>query len=266
MSTIKRAERLYQNILFEIKDGIGIIKINRPELRNALSRDTLIELEEVIDECERLSEVKIVVITGEGDKSFAAGADIRQLQERTMLEAFEPGIQATYKKIEACRKATIAAINGYALGGGCELALACDIRIAADHCKIGLPELNLSIIPAGGGTQRLARIVGKGRALDMILTGKIVDGKQAEMIGLVSRSVPYEQLWNAVKETSSQIMNKGPVAVQLAKMVVHRGFDADIDTALMLEKMAQTIAFGTEDKHEGTKAFLEKRKPIFQNK
>lgn len=265
MSTINKAERLFQNILFEVNNGIGVIKINRPELRNALSRETLKELEAAIDECECLSEVKVVVITGEGEKSFAAGADIRQLHERTMLEALEPGIQATYKKIEGCGKATIAAINGYALGGGCELALACDIRIAADHCKIGLPELNLSIIPGGGGTQRLARIVGKGRALDMILTGRIVGGKEAEGMGLVSRSVPYEQLWDAVKETAGQIINKGPVAIQLAKLVVHRGFDVDMDTALMLEKMAQSVAFGTEDKNEGTKAFLEKRNPNFKN-
>ncbi|WP_332629684.1 enoyl-CoA hydratase/isomerase family protein [Halalkalibacter flavus] len=266
MFTTNNSKNRFQYLLFEVNEGIGFIKINRPEQRNALNWETLLELEEAINLCEQLSEVKVIVITGEGKKSFAAGADIKQLQERSILEALLPGMQATYKRIENCSKGTIAVINGYALGGGCELALACDIRIAADHSLMGLPELNLSIIPAAGGTQRLGRIIGKGRAMDMILTGKLVGGKEAEVIGLVSRSVPYEQLWDAVKETTSQIMKKGPVAVQLAKMVVHRGFDVDLDTAMMLEKMAQSIAFGTDDKNEGIQAFLEKRTPNFLNR
>ncbi|WP_126424899.1 enoyl-CoA hydratase/isomerase family protein [Brevibacillus marinus] len=264
--TISREEPVFQNLIVAEEDGIGIIKINRPELRNTLSKDTLAEIEKAIDYHERRDEVKVIVITSEGRQSFAAGADIRQLHERTMLEALVPGIQATFRKVELCNKPTIAALNGYAIGGGCELAISCDIRIAADHCKIGLPELNLAIIPGGGGTQRLARIVGKGRALEMILTGELLDAKRAEEIGLVSRAVPYEQLWDAVKETADKIKRKGPVAVRLAKMVVQRGFDVDLDTALMLEKFAQTIAFATEDKHEGTKAFLEKRPPVFKNR
>jgi enoyl-CoA hydratase len=266
MTTINDLGNRFQYLLFQIDEGIGVITINRPAERNALNREVLLELEEAINLCEQLSEVKVVIITGEGEKSFAAGADIKQLLERNTLEALLPGMQATYKKIENCSKATIAAINGYALGGGCELALACDIRIAADHSLIGLPELNLSIIPGAGGTQRLGRIIGKGRTLDMILTGKLVDGKEAEIIGLVSRSVPKEQLWDAVKETAIKIIKKGPIAVQLAKMVVHRGFDVDIDTAMMLEKMAQSIAFGTEDKIEGMRAFIEKRPANFQNR
>ncbi|MCF6094854.1 enoyl-CoA hydratase-related protein [Microaerobacter geothermalis] len=257
---------MLQFIITEISNGIGVIKINRPEVRNALHAETLKELEEAIDQFEKNDEVKVIVITGEGDKSFAAGADIKQLREREMLEALVPGMQGTYKKVENCSKATIAAINGFALGGGCELALSCDIRIAADHAKIGLPELNLAIIPGAGGTQRLSRIIGKGKALEMILTGKILSGKEAEQFGLVSRSVAYEQLWGVVKETAEKIMNKGPVAVKLAKMVIHRGMDVDIDTALMLEKLAQTIVFGTEDKNEGTQAFIEKRSPNYKNK
>ncbi|WP_197058250.1 enoyl-CoA hydratase/isomerase family protein [Brevibacillus thermoruber] len=256
----------FQNLIVEVEDGIGIIKINRPELRNTLSKDTLLEIEKAIDFHENREDVQVIVITSEGNQSFAAGADIRQLHERTMLEALVPGIQATFRKIELCSKPTIAAINGYALGGGCELAISCDIRIAADHCKIGLPELNLGIIPGGGGTQRLARIVGKGRALEMILTGTLIDAKRAEEIGLVSRAVPYEQLWDAVKETANKIKGKGPVAIRLAKMVINRGYDLDLDSALMMEKLAQTVAFATEDKSEGTKAFLEKRKPEFKNR
>lgn len=256
----------FQNLIVKVEDGIGIIKINRPELRNTLRKDTLLEIERAIDYHENREDVQVIVITSEGNQSFAAGADIRQLHERTMLEALVPGIQATFRKIELCSKPTIAAINGYALGGGCELAISCDIRIAADHCKIGLPELNLGIIPGGGGTQRLARIVGKGRALEMILTGTLIDAKRAEEIGLVSRAVPYEQLWDAVKETANKIKGKGPVAIRLAKMVINRGYDLDLDSALMIEKLAQTVAFATEDKYEGTKAFLEKRKPEFKNR
>lgn len=257
---------MYQNVKLDIEEGLGKITICRPEIRNALDTVTLAELEEAIDECERNDEVKVIAITGEGEKSFAAGADIQQLRERKMLESLVPGMQATYKKIENCGKATIAAINGFALGGGCELALACDIRIAATHAKIGLPELNLAIIPGAGGTQRLSRIVGKGRAMDMILTGKLISSPQAENIGLVSQVVDINELEEATMDVAKKIMVKGPVAVKLAKMVIHRGFDVDLDTALMLEKMAQTIVSGTEDKQEGTQAFLDKRQANFSNK
>ncbi|WP_209123565.1 enoyl-CoA hydratase/isomerase family protein [Alkalihalobacillus sp. BA299] len=257
---------MYENLKLEISKGLGWIKINRPEVRNALNAVTLSEMEKAIDEFESHDEVKVIVITGEGEKSFAAGADIKQLRDRQMLEALVPGMQATYKKIENCSKATIAAINGFALGGGCELALSCDIRIAANHAKLGLPELKLGIIPGGGGTQRLSRIVGKGKAMEMVLTGKMVDSKEAERIGLVSQSVDGSELKAVVKEVAGSIMSKGPVAIKLAKMVVNRGYDVDIDTALMMEKMAQALAFGTEDKQEGTQAFLDKRKAIFQNK
>ena len=257
---------MYENVYVDIAEGIGMIQINREQVRNALDTLTLKEIENALEELEANQEVGVIAITGQGEKIFASGADIKQLRERKMLEALLPGIQSTYKKIENCTKATIAVINGFALGGGFELALSCDIRIAADHAKVGLPELNLGIIPGAGGTQRLSRIVGKGRALDMILTGKVLDGKEAERVGIVSKAVPYQALWSAVKETAGQIMLKGPVAVRLAKMVINRGYDTDIDTALMLEKLAQTVAFGTEDKNEGTQAFLDKRKTKFSNK
>ncbi|OLO37116.1 enoyl-CoA hydratase [Alkalihalophilus pseudofirmus] len=257
---------MYENLKLEISKGLGWIKIDRPEVRNALNATTLSEIEKAIDEYEGHDEVKVIVITGAGEKSFAAGADIQQLRDRSMLEALVPGMQATYKKIENCSKATIAAINGFALGGGCELALACDIRIAVNHAKLGLPELNLGIIPGAGGTQRLSRIVGKGKAMEMILTGKIIDGQEAERIGLVSQSVDGSELEAVVEQVASSIMSKGPVAIKLAKMVVNRGYDVDLDTALMMEKMAQALVFGTEDKQEGTQAFLDKRQANFQNK
>ncbi|WP_027415338.1 enoyl-CoA hydratase/isomerase family protein [Aneurinibacillus terranovensis] len=256
----------YENILLQREGRIGVIKINRPEVRNALDGKTVGEIQDALHRLEADQEVGVIVFIGEGEKSFAAGADIRQLREKKALDALAPSMSALYREIENCSKATIAAINGFALGGGCELAIACDIRIAAEHAQIGLPELNLSIIPGAGGTQRLARIIGKGRAIDMILTGEFVTGPKAEEIGLVSQCVPYEQLWDTVKEKAEKILAKGPLAVRLAKLSVNRGFDLDMDTALTIEKLAQAILFGSDDKNEGTQAFLDKREAVFSGK
>ena len=256
----------YENILVYQEGGIGVIKINRPHVRNALDARTHREIERAMDHWEELEDIKAIVFIGEGEKSFAAGADINQLKLRDALGALLPGLSGVCGKIESSSKVTIAAINGFALGGGCELALSCDIRIAAEHAKIGLPELNLSIIPGGGGTQRLTRIVGKGRALHMILTGEIVTALKAEQMGLVSTVVPMEELWQTVVEYVNKIAKKGPLALKLAKMVVNQGLDLDLKSALMLEKFAQAILFNSEDKKEGVDAFLEKREPVFKGK
>jgi enoyl-CoA hydratase len=256
----------FQYILTRVEDGAGILTINRPEVRNALHLDVLHELEQALDAWRYDPEVSAVIITGAGEKSFAAGADIAQLNKRTMVEALLPNMTATYRKIEEYEKPTIAAINGYALGGGLELALACDIRVAALHAKMGLPELNLGIMPGAGGTQRLSRIVGKGRALEMILTGDVITAERAEQIGLVSRAVPLEELIPTALEYARKIAAKGPLAARLAKAVIHHGADVEMETALLLEKLAQTVLMGTEDKREGTQAFLEKRPPKFQGK
>ena len=256
----------YENILVEQTEQIGVIKLNRPDVRNALDAQTLTEISDALDTLENDESVGVIVFTGSGEKSFAAGADIRLLREKQPLDALMPGMSSVYRRIENCNKATIAAVNGYALGGGCELAMACDIRVAADHAKFGLPELNLSIIPGAGGTQRLARIIGKGRALDLILTGEMLTAKQAEEIGLVSKVVPMEELWQAVKNKAEKILAKGPLAVRMAKLVFNRGFDTDMDTALLIEKMAQAVLFGSQDKYEGTQAFLEKRQASFIGK
>jgi enoyl-CoA hydratase len=256
----------YKNILVEQEERIGIIKINRPEVRNALDNQTLTEINHAFEILENDEGVGVIVITGNGGKSFAAGADISQLREKNSIDALIPGMSGVYRRIENCNKATIAAINGFALGGGCELAMACDIRIATDHAKFGLPELNLSIIPGAGGTQRLARIIGKGRALDMILTGEMLSAKQAEEVGLISRAVPKEEFWQAVKEKAERILAKGPFAVRMAKLVINRGFDTDMESALIIEKLAQAVLFGSHDKNEGTQAFLEKRQASFIGK
>ncbi len=256
----------YQNIIAQVEGPIATITINRPEVRNALDLNTLHEIEQALDEWRNNQDVMVVIFTGSGDKAFAAGADIAQMQKRTMIEALQPNMTATYRKIEEYEKPTIAAINGFALGGGLELALACDIRLAALHAKVGLPELNLAIMPGAGGTQRLSRIIGKGRAMEMILLGEIITAEKAEQIGLVSRAVPLEELMPLAKEYAGKLAAKGPLAVRLAKAVIHRGADIEMETALFLEKLAQTILIGSEDKQEGTQAFLEKRTPHFTGK
>lgn len=255
----------YENLLVQIDQGTMWLTINRPEYRNALNQETLQELEDAFRWAEANQAVKVIIIQGAGEKSFAAGADIKQLHERKMLEALMPGMQGLYRKIEQSGKVTIAAVRGYALGGGCELALACDIRIATKKAKFGLPELNLGIIPGAGGTQRLSRIVGKGRALDMVLTGKIIDGEEAERIGLVSYLAEEDELKKKAEEVAFQVMKKDPVAIKLAKIAIHKGYDADLETAMLIEKLAQAVAFGTDDKKEGTQAFLEKRAAEFSN-
>lgn len=256
----------FQNIKVTTNEKLAFITINRPEVRNALNKDTLDEIVEALNVLNQDESVGCVVFTGAGEKSFAAGADIGQLREKNALDALTGGMQKVYDIIEGFEKPTIAMINGFALGGGCELAMACDIRIASTNSKIGLPELNLSIIPGAGGTQRLARLVGKGKALEMILMGKMIKGEEAERIGLVSEVVEPEALLEKVEEVAAQILAKGPLAVKLAKISVHMGTETDIKTGLMLEKLSQAILFNSEDKNEGTSAFLEKRKANFQGK
>ncbi|MEH7113230.1 enoyl-CoA hydratase-related protein [Neobacillus niacini] len=256
----------FDNILVKEEMEIGFIIINRPELRNALNLETLLEIEQALDHLRINQEIRVVIFTGAGEKSFAAGADISQLNKRTMIEALGPNMTATYRKIEEFEKPTIAAINGFALGGGLELALACDIRIASYNAKVGLPEVGLGIIPGAGGTQRLTRIVGKGKAMDLILTGDIITAEEAERIGLISKAVPLDELMEKVKEYANRISLKGPLALRLAKAAVNHGADIGMETALYLEKLSQTILMGSEDKGEGTQAFLEKRKPKFQGK
>lgn len=258
----------YQNLVIDKKDsGLAYIMINRPEVRNALNKETVDEIVESLYELENDDAVKCIVFTGAGEKSFAAGADISQLTKRTMLDAFQRGtMQEIYDIIEACRKPTIAMINGYALGGGCELAMSCDIRVASTNAKLGLPELNLSIIPGAGGTQRLARLVGKGKALEMILTGKMVDAEEAKAIGLVSEIAEPEELVAKTEELAEKILSKGPLAVMLAKLAVNYGTETEIKTGMMIERLSQAILYTSEDKNEGTTAFLEKRKPNFKGK
>jgi enoyl-CoA hydratase len=257
----------FQNLLLE-KDGhIALITLNRPEVRNALDPRTWAEIRAAIRECRFDNDVRVVIITGAGGKAFASGADIRSLRDRETLEVLKSEAQESLNDIENLDKPVIAAIDGFALGGGCELAMACDIRIATSRSKLGQPEVNLGIIPGAGGTQRLQRIVGIGKAKELIFTGDIISAQEAKEIGLVNKVVEQpEELLPAAKEMAQKIIAKGPVAVSLAKLAINVGSNTDINSGLLFEKFAQTIAFSTEDRIEGTTAFLEKRKPEFKGK
>lgn len=250
----------------EIADGVCLVTINRPEVRNALSAQVLTDVTAVLDYLRDDDEVAVLVITGAGEKAFIAGADITQLQHYTPSTALESAMQRVFNAIEDFPKPTIAAINGFALGGGCELAMACDIRIASERAKFGLPETNLGVLPGAGGTQRLARLVGTGRAIEMILTGRFIDAAEALRIGLVTSVVTPDALLDAARQTAATIAAKGPLAVRLAKLVVRTGMDADQGTGLVVERLAQAVLYGSEDKSEGTAAFLGKRTAAFQGK
>ncbi|SFR04651.1 enoyl-CoA hydratase-related protein [Desulfoscipio geothermicus] len=257
----------FQNLLLE-KDGhIAVITLNRPEVRNALDPQTWAEIRGAIRECRFDQDVRVVIITGAGGKAFASGADIRSLRERETLEVLKSEAQESLNDVENLDKPVIAAIDGFALGGGCELAMACDIRIATSRSKLGQPEVNLGIIPGAGGTQRLQRIVGIGKAKELIFTGDILTAQEAVEIGLVNKVVDQpEDLLPAAKEMAQKIIAKGPVAVSLAKLSINVGANTDINSGLLFEKFAQVIAFSTDDRIEGTTAFLEKRKPDFKGK
>ena len=257
----------YETVLTRAEGGVGWITVNRPNVRNALNTQVLGDFRQALVEFRHDREVGIVVFTGAGEKSFAAGADISELRERTALDALSSTMQSVYDEIEAYEKPTIAAVNGYALGGGCELAMACDIRIASSNARFGLPEVTLSIIPGAGGTQRLGRLVGKGKAIEMTLTGQVIDAGEALRIGLVTQvAEDVEALADRVREIAGKILEKGPLAVRLAKLAIQAGSETDQKTGLVIERLAQAVLFETEDKREGTSAFLEKREPRFQGR
>lgn len=256
----------YETILAEVTDGLGTITINRPEVRNALSKTVLREIRHALEDFADNNDVGAVVFTGAGDKAFIAGADITQLVDYTFLDGLAADMQRLYDYIEDYEKPTIAAINGFALGGGNELAMSCDIRIAADTARFGLPETNLGVLPGAGGTQRLTRLVGKGRAVELILTGRLFSADEAFRIGLVTEVVPGAELLDTVRATADKILAKGPLAVRLGKLVIKNGAETDQRTGLLLERLAQSLLYSTEDKREGAEAFIGKRTAAFAGK
>lgn len=256
----------FEHLLTRIEGHSLVVTINRPEVRNALAPQTLAELSRVASEAAADPGVRAVIFTGGGEKAFASGADIRALRERTTLDNLVSAPQESFQVIAELPKPTIAAVNGYALGGGCELAMACDIRIAADTARFGLPEVGLGIMPGAGGTQRLARLVGLGKAKELIFTGAIIEAEEALRIGLVNRVVPAGELLAAALAMAEQIASRAPISIRLAKAALNLGANVDIRSGLAFECLAQAILFGTQDKLEGTAAFLEKRAPRFQGR
>lgn len=258
----------FKNTLYEKRDGIATITINRPQAMNALNDETVQELLSRFEDVEKDKNIRVIVITGAGGKAFCAGLDLKPMRDINVVKAVEMSRagQKLTLAIEELGKPVIAAINGYALGGGLELSMACDIRVASEKARIGQPEVNVGLIPGWGGTQRLPRLVGKGIAKELIFTGKMIDAKTAERIGLVNMVVPPERLRSAVEELAKVIMSKPPIAIRLAKELINSSIETDQGTGLVHEAEAFGILSSTEDYREGVSAFLEKRKPEYKGK
>lgn len=258
----------YKNLLIEIKETIALVTINRPDKLNALNKETLQELSETFDQFKNDQNVDCVIITGAGEKAFVAGADISELnqQEGKSGEEFAHFGQGVFNKIENLGKPVIAAVNGFALGGGCELSMACHIRLASDKTKFGQPEVNLGVIPGYGGTQRLSKLINSGRAMEYILTGDMIDANEAYRLGLVNHVYTTDELLPKAFEMAQKITSKGQLAISLAVKAVKASEKMGLPEGLEYEAALFGVACSTEDFKEGTKAFLEKRKPDFKKK
>jgi enoyl-CoA hydratase len=256
----------YKYLLLEKEDGIGILYINRPEAMNALNTGVLEEIIQAVGEISRDDEIQVLIITGAGDKSFVAGADIKEMHGLTAVEGREFGYigQAAFRAIEKLEKPVIAAVNGFALGGGCELAMAADIRLASDKARFGQPEVGLGITPGFGGTQRLPRLVGEGRAMELILTANNINAEEAYRIGLVNHIYPVADLLDEARKMARKIMSNAPLAVKYSKSAINKGLQTDIDTGMAIEADLFGICFSTEDQKAGMGAFLNKEKASFK--
>ena len=259
---------VYQNIIVETRGKVGVITLNRPQALNALSPELMRELAAVLDAFESDDNIGCMIVTG-SDKAFAAGADIKAMKEKSYMDVFkEDFITAEWERISRCRKPVIAAVAGYALGGGCELAMMCDFIIAADNARFGQPEINLAIIPGAGGTQRLPRFVGKSKAMEMVLLGqaRMMDAAEAERVGLVSRVVPLADLMNEAIKAAGRICELSLPVVMMAKESVNRAFETTLAEGVRFERRLFHSGFAIEDQKEGMAAFIEKRKPAFRNR
>lgn len=259
----------YETLLYEKEEGIGIVTLNRPDRLNALSFKLREELQHVFEQMEQDEEVKVVILTG-GQKAFSAGADIK---ERAGLQSTQPQVYFTqqkthrfYSMIENFEKPVIAAVSGVAVGGGCELSLVCDLRIASETARFGVPEVKIGVIPAAGGTQRLPRIIGITRAKELLYTGDFIDAREAHQLGLVNRVVPVESLLEEAKSLAKKIAANPPLSVKFAKRAVNAGMQMDLASGLDYEAHCAALLAVSEDRIEGFKAFTEKRKPVFKGK
>ncbi len=256
----------FKNLLVKKEEGVAVVTVNREKALNALNAETIMELQVFFRSHWEDKDLKCVIITGAGEKAFVAGADITELAKLNVMGAVETAMHGQYlmKSIENFPCPVIAAVNGFALGGGCELAMACDIRLASEKAKMGQPEINLGIIPGYGGTQRLARLVGRGKAKELIFTGDIIDAREAYRIGLVDEVFAPEQLMEKAMELAKKIAAKAPLAMGSAKELINRGLDVNLSAGCEMEKVHFGTVFSTQDAREGLAAFVEKRKAVFK--
>lgn len=255
-------------VLLEVKDGIGYLTINRPAALNALSSEVLTDLNLALEQIENSEDIRIVIVSGQGDKAFVAGADIKEMDQMTPIQAHEYMTYAndTFTRLSELTQPTIAVLNGYALGGGLELALSTDIRIGFEKTMVGFPEVGLGIIPGFAGTQRMSRLIGTSKTKELIYTARIVKGKEAYDLGILNKLVPAEELLSSAEELAKSIMKNAPLAVEKAKHVIQVGSELPLQNAIRLETEAEALLFSTEDKVEGMRAFVEKRKAVFNRK
>ena len=255
-------------VLLEVKEGIGYLTINRPAALNALSSEVLTDLNLVLEQIEKSEDIRVVIVSGQGEKAFVAGADIKEMDQMSPIQAFEymTYVNDTFTRLSDLTQPTIAVLNGYALGGGLELALSTDIRIGFEKTMVGFPEVGLGIIPGFAGTQRMSRLIGTSRTKELIYTARIVKGNEAYDLGILNKLVPAEELMSAAEELAKSIMKNAPLAVEKAKHVIQVGSELPLQNAIRLETEAEALLFSTEDKVEGMRAFVEKRKAVFNRK
>lgn len=256
----------FENIIVETRDSVGLITLNRPDALNALNTPLMQELSQSVETMEDNPAIGAIVITG-SDKAFAAGADIKEMQSKSYMDVYkEDFVTRDWERVSRCRKPTIAAVAGFALGGGCELAMMCDMLIAADTARFGQPEIKLGILPGSGGTQRLPRAIGKAKAMDLVLTGRMMDAEEAERAGLVSRIVPAESLMEEALKMAAEIAAYSLPSVMMAKESVNRAYETTLAEGVRFERRLFHSAFATEDQKEGMEAFVGKRKPDFRHR
>jgi enoyl-CoA hydratase len=258
----------FKFVVYEKSEGIATITLNRPEALNAFSKEVVSEVLQALEDIGNDESVRVVVLTGAGEKAFSAGADIKAMIGMDALKARELSLmgEKLCLALENLEKPVIAALNGYALGGGLEVAMSCDLRIASENSRMGQTEINIGLIPGWGGTQRLTRLVGRTKAKEMVFTGKMIDAKTAEQLGIVNMAVPADKFRETVRQFALELASKAPVALKVAKALIDKGAEIGLDSALALEREGFGVVASTEDLQEGVKAFTEKRKPVFKGK
>jgi enoyl-CoA hydratase len=258
----------FKHIIYEKSEGIATITLNRPEALNAFNKEVADEVLQAVDDIKADENVRVVVLTGAGEKAFSAGADIKAMKGMNALKARELSLmgERLCNAFENLEKPVVAALNGYALGGGLEVAMACDLRIASENARMGQREVNIGLIPGWGGTQRLTRLIGRTKAKELVFTGRMIGAKTAERLGIVNMVVPADKFKEAVRQLATELASKAPVALKVAKAVINKGADMSLDAAIALEREGFGVAASTEDLQEGVSAFIEKRKPTFKGK